>query len=306
MLNQLLTDLRKHGSESEKEKVAILPARALNSKWPALETLAATDRVLHLMGETDSFRTAVGQFASQAVCVARQRRGAGDRDKKSVGSASVEASDVLQELPSQLGFSREVLLRLARTALHRNRRYFAQQCLDFGADFSGERGIRLGLVAEELEKKFHKLHEAVTNSCDDKRPSLSSSPRQCEFLLWQEYLVARRVLREVMPSAYNKDLDVRGVCETESGSKEYGCEEADGLESLRLAVELGPDGPVLVPSADDVAMQAEIVRRGDGSDVALEQLLSQNSSSSSALVVMDHMSKVLYDMVYVHTKRLAI
>lgn len=78
-------------ADSIRRKVKVLPMDALNSHPPATLHQQDSNRVLHLMGETTSLRTAVFRKGFQNICAAR--------------SGGV--------LPAQLGLRRDVLIRYA-------------------------------------------------------------------------------------------------------------------------------------------------------------------------------------------------
>ena len=216
VLNKLYSHLKRDGQE---HKIAILANNAVNSRWPAIETLDSTDRVLHLMGEMAPYRSAVARFASRSVCRAR------NEVIKHGGFAAkqVPVSYLEKLLPPQLGFSQKELVSLARAALEEERDSRFLACSE-GAT---------------TEADFDRLHEAIANTCDDKRPYLSNTPQECEDLLLRELHMTMRALA---PSA----------------------QSSPGLKA----------DPVAVDSA------------------------SFNTSSSYRLYLADHMTKVLYDVVY--------
>lgn len=61
MLQQLVID-------GDSQKVRIIAASLINSKWPVLDHFHASDPVLHLMGETSDTRTAVAKYLVDGVC----------------------------------------------------------------------------------------------------------------------------------------------------------------------------------------------------------------------------------------------
>ena len=75
---------------SERAKIAVLPPDALNTDPPAMTTLRASSKVLHLMGDHTPFRRTIFERGLAAVCT-------------SVGDAAPEP-------PPQLGINRTVLL----------------------------------------------------------------------------------------------------------------------------------------------------------------------------------------------------
>ncbi len=164
VLNKLYHNLKYIG---ESKKVQILAGNAVNSKWPAMETFHDEDKVLHLMGETPSYRTAVALYTSNIVC----------ETKKELHSNAI-ASDIEFLMPKRLGFTRDLLVTLARSALEKDRNRLIYNCGSISAK----------------EEDFEKLHESITNSCDDKRPYLSSSMEECEQLFLQEYQLAFQIL----------------------------------------------------------------------------------------------------------------
>ena len=225
VLNKLYSTLKKEGHG---QKIAILAANAVNSRWPAMETLDSSDRVLHLMGEVNPYRTAVARYASQTVCKARDQALLTlnpDTLENVECFNSVTAYDLEKELPVQLGFTQDLLVSLARAA------------------FAEERELLFSLCASGLagEADFDRLHEVITNSCDDKRPYLSSTPLQCEDLLLKEYR----------------------------------------LSSLAL---------------EPTSHQPQPKQGRDQEDLQLQS--SFNVSSTFRLYLADHMTKVLYDVLY--------
>lgn len=110
-------DGNKADNNRMKNQIVILEPTAMNSKWPAIETMSATDRVLHLMGETASYRTTVAQFASKAVCdlwVDRDIEVCASEVGNDVGCNAQEETDnddkskrddVYLHLPHQMGFN---------------------------------------------------------------------------------------------------------------------------------------------------------------------------------------------------------
>ena len=222
VLNKLYSSLKTEGQE---HKVAILANNAVNSRWPAIETLDSTDRVLHLMGEMAPYRTAVARFASRAVCRARNQVLKNYEFKTKYAPVFY----IEKLLPHQLGFTRAELVSLARAALERERDRLFVAC---SADSTSE-------------ADFDRLHEAITNTCDDKRPYLSNTPQQCEDLLLREF----------------------------------------NLTMLALN-----------PPAD---------RRREGGEVAAAAAdpAPFNATSTFRLYLADHMTKVLYDVVYFTPKK---
>lgn len=175
VLNKLIEGLR---LKQRSHKVHVLPNNAINSRWPALETMDETDRVLHLMGETTPFRAAVGAHASSVVCAAY---GLYSTDIKGRGSEASHPDLPLlfrEYIPAQYDFSQERLIALARHALRHEREERYQ-------------GASSPLASEG---DFDHLHAAISNSCDDKRPYLSSNHSECEGFFHEEYLLLRKAL----------------------------------------------------------------------------------------------------------------
>lgn len=83
VLNLLLQQLATYGDSSQ--KVRIVAASLLNSKWPVLDHFHAGDPVLHLMGETSETRTAVAEYLVDGVC-----------------GSSLRGSDVLTDVSSHI------------------------------------------------------------------------------------------------------------------------------------------------------------------------------------------------------------
>ena len=118
VLNKLFDGLRR---KQLSHKVHVLPNNAINSRWPALETMDETDRVLHLMGETTSFRAAVATQASSVLCAAFSRY-SGDEKGSDERASHLDPSLFYQEyVPAQYGLSQERLIDLARYALSREK-----------------------------------------------------------------------------------------------------------------------------------------------------------------------------------------
>lgn len=65
VLNLLLQQL---AIDEDSQKVRIIAASLINSKWPVLDHFHASDPVLHLMGETSDTRTAVAKYLVGGVC----------------------------------------------------------------------------------------------------------------------------------------------------------------------------------------------------------------------------------------------
>ena len=65
VLNLLLQQLAIDG---DSQKVRIIAASLINSKWPVLDHFQGRDPVLHLMGETSDTRTAVAEYLVDRVC----------------------------------------------------------------------------------------------------------------------------------------------------------------------------------------------------------------------------------------------
>ena len=216
VFNKLYAALKANG---QSHKVAILANNAVNSRWPALETFSSNDRVLHLMGETTPYRTAVARFASQGICQARNK--AMQNNVRGEITADVLEPHILP----QLGFSQNRLVSLARMSLEEVRDRLFTKCA----------------ATTAVEEDFDRLHEAITNTCDDKRPYLSSTPQQCETLFLREFQLT--------------------------------------LQALNHSTV-----PVKVDAHGSFDMPAE--------------MLATNKSGSYRLYLADHMTKVLYDIVY--------
>jgi hypothetical protein len=65
VLNLLLQQL---AIDEDSQKVRIIAASLINSKWPVLDHFHSSDPVLHLMGETSDTRTAVAKYLVGGVC----------------------------------------------------------------------------------------------------------------------------------------------------------------------------------------------------------------------------------------------
>lgn len=172
VLNKLYAALRR---KEEEHKLAILENSAVNSRWPAIETMDSEDRVLHLMGETTPYRAAVARHASETTCKAYS---------VSKEHAASEAIDLHRfydlYVPRQLDFSRDRLVQLAKGAL------------------AEERMEQYRRAASPLAKEVdvQRLHAANTNACDDKRPYLSNNQSECEGFFREEYRLIRAALRK--------------------------------------------------------------------------------------------------------------
>jgi hypothetical protein len=265
VLNKLYSALTK---KNMAHKVQVLPNNAVNSRWPAIETMADDDRVLHLMGETTPFRAAIAAHASTVVCAGfesyqRQRDtrigGTGVKDGKSerMTMGQEEVQRFYQDyVPHQLGFSREKLVQLSRDAI------------------LAEMKERYRRAASPLAKEddFHRLHAANTNACDDKRPYLSSSALECEGFFNDEYELVKATLHRVSGSGRGKDRD-----------------QDEAEVEVEVEVEVGGKGR-RQRSSDNDDVTSSSTGTGTGSNT--------NSSSSFRLFLMDHMAKTLHDTIF--------
>ena len=193
VLNKLITGLR---TKELSHKVHVLPNNAVNSRWPALETMDETDRVLHLMGETTPFRAAVARHASHSLCEAAQRYSA-EENKGRQGMYVIDDLELLfkKYLPFQYGFSQKTLVLLARQALSKER----------------EERYAGAASAFASEKDFESLHAANSNSCDDKRKYLSSNHSECEQYFHEEYLLVKQALDSASDRNRNRNRNSGGV-----------------------------------------------------------------------------------------------
>lgn len=177
VLNKLYATLRKKG---EAHKVAVLSNTAVNSQWPAIETMDKHDRVLHLMGETVPYRAAVASHASSITCAAYGQYQGDLGPTSSLGEVAIDLQLFYRSyLPPQLDFSQARLVQLARGAL------------------AAEREEQHRRAASPLAKEvdIQRLHAANTNACDDKRPYLSNSNSECEDFFQAEYELIRAALK---------------------------------------------------------------------------------------------------------------
>jgi hypothetical protein len=191
------------GSDSnetvDEEKVAILSPTAINSRWPAIETFSSIDKVLHLMGESNPYRSTVAKYASTSVCevvktltsdtsdtdVNNKNDGKDDRSQQHI------AHTIYQHLPPQLDFSQQRLKSLARLSLQQERHFRLSTILS---------SIHQDNYQHITPAHFHSLHTANTACCDDKRRYLSSEPNVCEGYFMQEYELAEELFTKLMES----------------------------------------------------------------------------------------------------------
>ena len=65
VLNNLISDVRK---TDDAHRIAVIPAKLINSVFPSIENFNETDKVLHLMGETNDVRDVVSAHLAGLVC----------------------------------------------------------------------------------------------------------------------------------------------------------------------------------------------------------------------------------------------
>ena len=157
--------------EENKERIQILKQSELNSVWPALEHLESEDKVLHLMGEISSYRTAVFRRASGVVC----------RDILQDNSTPAIAN-----LPKQLGFTRELLVSIAKESILQDRHDTLDACR------------RSPPLADTTDNLFQALHEATTHACDDRRSYLSGNKSECKQMFMEVYEANELKLKELL------------------------------------------------------------------------------------------------------------
>lgn len=154
-----------YADKDNSKKIKILGQTALNSIWPAIETFDENLKVLHLMGELMSFREAVFMFGSKSVCMAFDTAHSHGLFQK----GEIEQKILLDSvIPRQLGYTREILVHLARYSLQQEQSRLFQNFVSNGN--------------HAIEQSFDSVHEATTNFCDDRRPYVSASREECDIM----------------------------------------------------------------------------------------------------------------------------
>jgi len=165
-------------SASERGNIAILTPNAVNSRWPAIETFDEhSDRVLHLMGETHPYRVSTFKNASAEVC------------------AWLRATTPVQ-MPRRLKFSQQVLTEIAKASLWEERERVKEQCVASRHN-----------KADDMA--YQRLHEATTHVCDDRRPYVALTHRECHGLFQEVYHINLETLEARDASAMGVNIDDR-------------------------------------------------------------------------------------------------
>ena len=190
----------------KQNKVTILDAGAINSRWPAIETFKSTDRVLHLMGETHPYRLAVMKHASASLC---------SNYKTNINTITdTETNTNTNNHKVKLKFSKRLLRKLASEALMSKRTELLALCKSgSGSDNGSEHEHEIKPSMED----FQKLHEATVDVCDDRRQYLSGSREKCLVLFEEIYQVnLLQTQMEMTPMQTSVNVNVNGVIENEA------------------------------------------------------------------------------------------
>ena len=180
-------------------KITILDAGSINSRWPAIETFKATDRVLHLMGETHPYRLAVMKHASASLCSNYNTNT--DIDSNTDIFTDTKINIKSDDYKVRLKFSKNLLRKLARDALLAKRAELLSLCKSEN-----------GLENKPSMDDFQKLHEATVDVCDDRRQYLSDSRKKC-LSLFEEIYQVNSIQTQIYTSV---DVNIHGGMEKEA------------------------------------------------------------------------------------------
>jgi hypothetical protein len=163
VLNYLLDSLL----PADRVNVAILPAKQLNSIWPAIEHFSVSDSVLHLMGETNVVRAKVAEHL-----VAQVPNSSSIKEGNGSGALAVEGS--LESVPyDRANITRAVLRDLKQQVVLQEVYEWKRKVTQEGADF----------------KDYHELREAVGQLCAAKKRSSTKSVLKLCIELTEEVIM---------------------------------------------------------------------------------------------------------------------
>jgi len=167
VLNKIYSKL----SQQEKEKIAILPFRKLNSRFPVVETYHDDDPVLHLMGETQPYRVSVFRNASMRMCQDIERNG----------------------YSKGIYFSHDMLIELAQLTLSEERSKYLRRCHAL-MDIRENGNV---YDYDSIKNAFESLHEATTNLCDDRKSYVGHDQAFCYTLFEDLYTVNEAAYKQI-------------------------------------------------------------------------------------------------------------
>jgi hypothetical protein len=158
VLNYLLDSL----VPADRANVAILPAKQLNSIWPAIEHFRESDSVLHLMGETNAVRAKVAEYLAAQV----RDSDSGEIDYSGDTAAGEEGAS-RTALTQSVNITKAILRQLKQQVVLQEVDGWKSALAQSNANMSA----------------FHELKEAVEQLCaPNKRSNTKSALRQCTEL----------------------------------------------------------------------------------------------------------------------------
>ena len=161
-------------------RIAVIPAKQLNSIWPAIENFEESDPILHLMGETNSVRSKVAEHIKNDTCAR-------------LGGVMVQAPDLL---PYRVNISQRILRELKEEVIMQEWEQITARCDEF----------------DSSEHDFELLRETLGHLCDpNKRSDAPSVAEKCMGLLDQAiklHMQALSTLSAVTESAVTPSVEL--------------------------------------------------------------------------------------------------
>lgn len=177
VFNILFQEIQVRG---EGAMIKVLPPNEINSRWPAITNFDTSDKVLHLMGESNLLRERVGIYTANVIC----EHVTSQANSYDGINTTIESDLYLKDtLPYRFGLNQTILLSLLSQALFEEREIARDVCRHASASRSD----------------YQRLHEATTAICDDSGLRLRHDSIAC-FQLLQE-------IREIHADALHKSLD---------------------------------------------------------------------------------------------------
>lgn len=169
ILNRLIRNLNRSSGDSERTgnefslNINVVDEKVLNSRWPALQNYRDSDRILHLMGETNTAREVVANFTANAFCVAVEQW-LHDQNILDAGDV-ILSSERRLSLPHHYNLSVDVILKLRRDSLL----YRFNQLLETCHKAIAKEVTNFSINDRNI---FEQLHHSVNEICSSKNIDL--------------------------------------------------------------------------------------------------------------------------------------
>jgi hypothetical protein len=179
-------------------KIKIFPANTFNSRWPVTDKFHYTDKVLHLMGETDNFRFDVASHAAATVCyhIQSSRQAA-----SALMISSLQGDQVtIAEFPFQLDITHSLLNSLFRKPLQDKYNQLISR-LTTPVDIPLQ--LQDNTVTDVLI-----IFDTASQLCDETRPSINITAINCAIMFNETANIAKVIINSIlsMPILQKKEF----------------------------------------------------------------------------------------------------